>query len=176
MKFCSGCGSLLPNKHIPAGDTKERYVCTCCHLIHYQNPRNVVGTIPILGESILLCKRAIEPRRGYWTLPAGFMECGETIEECALRETWEEANAKVKLGALFSMQSVPKVGQVHFFYLAELSQNGFSAGHETLAVALFNEDNLPWEHIAFTTVSRTLKHFFSDRKKGAFHFHSGCID
>lgn len=127
MKFCSVCGHEVIAR-IPPGDNRERFVCDQCGTIHYQNPRNVVGTVPVWGEQVLLCRRAIEPRYGYWTLPAGFMEMGETTAEAAARETLEEAGARVEVQTLFTLLNVPQVHQVHLFYLARLVDPGFEAG------------------------------------------------
>lgn len=165
MKFCSECAhpvSLL----VPPDDNRPRYVCGQCGMIHYQNPKMVVGTIPVWeqnGETrVLLCKRAIEPRYGYWTLPAGFMENNETTSEAASRETLEEAGARVELHELFSLLNVPHVHQVHMFYRATLLDLDFAAGTESLEVALFTESEIPWDEIAFPTVGQTLQFFFSD--------------
>ena len=135
----------------------------------------VVGTIPEWEDRILLCRRAIEPRLGFWTLPAGFMELGETTAQAALRETLEEARARVELGEAFSLLSVPHVNQVHLFYRARLVDQNFAAGEETLEVRLFSENEIPWEAVAFRTISTTLRHFFSDRKEGQFRMHAGEI-
>ena len=132
----------------------------------------VVGSIPEFEGRLLLCRRAIEPRYGYWTLPAGFMENGETTAQGALRETREEAGAEVELGAPFSMISVPYVNQVHLFYRARLRALDFKPGEETLEVALWDEDKIPWRDIAFRTVGLTLKRWFADRGRGAFGFHA----
>lgn len=148
---------------MPAGDTRLRDCCDACGAIHYANPRPVVGTIPVWGEKILLCRRAIEPRRGFWTLPAGFLEVGESSSQGAQRETLEEANARVAMGALFSMIDIPTVEQVHIFYRARLLDLAFSAGEESLEVRLFRESEIPWGEIAFRTVEATLRLFFEDR-------------
>jgi ADP-ribose pyrophosphatase YjhB (NUDIX family) len=174
QKFCSTCGA--PNQRdTPPGHNRPRDVCTRCNTIHYINPRLVVGTIPVYGDKILLCKRAIEPRYGFWTLPAGFMECKESTEEGALRETWEEAGAKVSIDGLFSILDVPHVEQVHLFFKGQLIDGVFSSGTESLEVALFSEEEIPWENIAFRTVGLTLKWFFADRKKNAFDLHREVI-
>jgi ADP-ribose pyrophosphatase YjhB (NUDIX family) len=152
-----------------------RWVCDQCGDIHYENPKLVVGCIPTFEDRILLCRRAIEPRYGYWTLPAGFMENQETVAQAALRETMEEAGAKVELGAPFSMISVAHVNQVHVFYLARVADLTFKPGDETLEVGLFAEADLPWKDIAFRTVSLTLKRYLEDRAKGAFGFHAEDI-
>ncbi|HEY8609229.1 MAG TPA: NUDIX hydrolase [Noviherbaspirillum sp.] len=183
MKFCSECAqpvSLL----IPPDDNRLRYVCSQCGTIHYQNPKMVIGSIPLWeseGESrVLLCKRAIEPRYGFWTLPAGFMENDETTNEAALRETMEEAGARVELHELFSLLNVPHVHQVHMFYRATLLDLDYAAGVESLEVQLFTEAEIPWDEIAFPTVSHTLREFFADRKRirsegGGYHLHTRDI-
>jgi ADP-ribose pyrophosphatase YjhB (NUDIX family) len=171
MKFCANCGAAVV-KRVPPGDTLPRWVCDACGEIHYQNPKLVVGTVPEHEGRLLLCRRAIEPRYGYWTLPAGFMENGETVMQAALRETLEEAGAYVDVGAPYSMISVPYVNQVHVFYLARLRGVEFKPGEETLEVAMFSEAEIPWDQVAFRTVAATLRHWFADRKRGAFGFHA----
>ncbi|MCD8523912.1 MAG: NUDIX hydrolase [Saccharospirillaceae bacterium] len=161
MKYCSQCASEM-SFTIPAGDNRPRFVCSACHTIFYQNPRIVAGTLPIHNGQVLLCRRAIEPRRGFWTLPAGFMENGESTEQAALRETWEEARAHVELQSLFSMITVPHIDQVHIFFLAVLPHAEFGAGEESLEVALFKEEDIPWQELAFPTVSQTLKRYFAE--------------
>ncbi len=180
MKFCSNCGHAVVLR-TPEGDTRPRHVCDNCHTIHYVNPRNVVGTIPVWQDKILLCKRAIEPRYGYWTLPAGFMEIGETTAEAASRETLEEAGARVTIGELYSMLNVPHVHQVHLFYLATLDDLDIAPGEESLEVELFDEADIPWDELAFPTVIHTLKFFFADRAAGnlartSFRLHTLDID
>jgi ADP-ribose pyrophosphatase YjhB (NUDIX family) len=157
---------------VPPGDTLPRWVCDRCGDIHYENPRLVVGAIPEYQGRILLCRRAIEPRYGYWTLPAGFMENDETTAQAALRETLEEAGASVELLAPFSMISVPRVNQVHLFYGARLRELDFKPGEETLELALYEEARVPWKEIAFRTVGLTLEHWFADRRSGRFGFHA----
>ena len=159
----------------PEGDNRERSCCNNCGAIHYVNPTLVVGTIPVYQNKVLLCKRAIEPRYGFWTLPAGFMELKETTHEGALRETQEEAGASVELGPLFSMFDVLQADQVHLFFLAEMKHMEFSAGIESLDVRLFSEDEIPWDELAFKTVSKTLQLFFSDRKSGQYTLHTGDV-
>jgi ADP-ribose pyrophosphatase YjhB (NUDIX family) len=176
MKFCSECGSTNVTLRIPEGDTLPRNVCGECGTIHYQNPRVVVGTLPVWEGKVLLCKRAIEPRLGLWTLPAGFLENGETVEQGALRETLEEANARVELGELYSMITLLHVHQVYMMFRAELSDLDFGPGPESLEVRLFDEAEVPWEAIAFRTITRTLRCWFLDRKLGAFAFRSSAID
>jgi ADP-ribose pyrophosphatase YjhB (NUDIX family) len=174
MKFCSNCGAQVV-KRVPPGDSLPRWVCDQCGEIHYQNPRLVVGSIPEYEGRVLLCRRAIEPRYAYWTLPAGFMENDETAAQAALRETLEEAGARVELGAPFSMVSVPRVNQVHLFYCARLVDLEFRPGEETLEVVLFEEAKIPWDEIAFRTVGYTLKRWFEDRARGGFGFHAHDI-
>ncbi len=168
MKFCCDCGAPV-TQLIPEMDNKLRDVCTACNTIHYQNPNIVAGTLPVHNEEILLCKRAIEPRKGYWTLPAGFMENEETTQQAAIRETTEEANANVELSHLLSMIDVPHISQVHMFFYAELTDLNFHSGPESLEVKLFKEDEIPWEEIAFPTVKRTLRHYLSERKEKSDH-------
>lgn len=175
MNYCSHCGHHPVARLIPPGDTRERFVCTACGTIHYQNPRNVGGTIPVWGDAVLLCRRAIEPRRGFWTLPAGFMELGETTSQCAARETLEEAGARVEIESLFSLLNVPHVEQIHFFYLARLLDTDIEAGEESLEVRLFTEDEIPWDDIAFPTVTQTLRFYFADRRAGQYSLHTADI-
>lgn len=174
MKFCSACASPLELK-IPTGDNRERHCCNHCGAIHYINPKIVVGTIPTYRGKVLLCKRAIEPRYGFWTLPAGFMELKETTHEGALRETWEEAGARVALGPLFTMFDVLRAEQVHLFFRATLEEPVFCAGEESLDVRLFDEQDIPWDELAFKTVTQTLKLFFEDRRQGCYSLHTGDV-
>lgn len=158
LRHCTECGTAV-NYRVPADDNRERAVCPACGHVQYQNPLNVVGTLPLAEDGrVLLCRRAIEPRRGLWTLPAGFMELGETVEAGALRETSEEAGARVELLGLMAMIDVLHVGQVHFFYRARLLDLDFSPGEESLEVRLFHWDELPWDELAFRTVRLTLEH------------------
>jgi len=174
MKYCSQCGSAVVHK-VPKDDNRPRYVCVSCNEIHYQNPNIVAGTLPVYGSQVLLCRRAIEPCYGFWTLPAGFMENLETTDEAALRETWEEAQAKVRLDGLFTVINVPQISQVHMYYRATLTKKQFAAGSESLEVALFDEENIPWDELAFPTVKRSLQLFFQDRKNGCFGVHVSDI-
>ena len=175
MKFCSNCGAAVVRR-VPPGDTLPRWVCDECGVVHYRNPLLVVGSIPERDGRILLCRRAIEPRYGYWTLPAGFMENDETAGQGALRETMEEAGARIELGEPFSLISVPHVNQVHLFYRARLVDLDFRPGEETLEVAMYEEAQIPWKDIAFRTVGLTLKLWFADRAKGSFGFHAQDLD
>lgn len=169
MKFCSQCGKDVAVA-IPEGDNRERHVCNHCSTIHYQNPRIITGTLPVLDNRVLLCKRAIEPRLGLWTLPAGFMENGETTEQGAIRETWEEARANVKIDALYTLFNLPQINQVYFFYRGTLSDINFGPGPESLEVELFYEHEIPWQDLAFPVITETLKHYFADLKENAFPF------
>jgi ADP-ribose pyrophosphatase YjhB (NUDIX family) len=168
MKFCSECANPV-SFIVPPDDNRPRFVCSNCGTIHYQNPKMVIGSIPVWEEDgklqILLCKRAIEPRYGFWTLPAGFMENNETTEQAAKRETEEEAGANIELQGLFSLLNVPHVHQVHMFYRAKLLDLNYAAGTESLEVKLFAEKDIPWDDLAFPTVSNTLKFFFADHAK-----------
>lgn len=172
IQFCKSCGAPARYRIPDDGDTKERAVCTACQLVHYENPLNVVGTIPVWEGLVLLCKRNIEPRKGKWTLPAGFMELQETTAEGAARETVEESGAQFELGPLFSLINVARVGQVHLFYRAELTSAAFDPGTETMEARLFAEADIPWSDLAFHTVQETLRRFFADRAAGHFGFHA----
>ncbi|MBL8395199.1 MAG: NUDIX hydrolase [Candidatus Accumulibacter sp.] len=174
MNFCSQCGGPV-QLAIPAGDSLPRHVCQHCGSIHYLNPKLVVGCIAEWQDRILLCRRSIAPRYGRWTLPAGFMENGETTSQAAIRETLEEACARVDIRQLFSLVNVPHINQVHLFYRAQLLDPDFSAGLETLEAELFAEDSLPWKSLAFQSVTLSLQAYFSDRKAGHFGFHEETI-
>ena len=182
MNYCSECAHPVALS-IPEGDNRPRYVCAQCNTVHYENPKLVIGSLPVWesnGElKVLLCKRAIEPRAGYWTLPAGFMENKETTAEAAIRETEEEAGANIELGPLFTLLNVSHVHQVHLFYLARLRDLDFAPGIESLDVRLFTEAQIPWDDLAFPTIRATLELFFADRVKiregGSYGFHTGDI-
>lgn len=167
MKFCSECGQSVTAR-VPDGDTRSRFVCDHCQTIHYQNPRIVAGCLAVYDQQVLLCRRAIEPRLGYWTLPAGFMENGETTEEAALRETWEEARATLQQQELYMLFNLPHINQVYMFFRGELADLDFSAGEESLEVRLFHEHEIPWDELAFPTVGKTLKQYFIDRQEQTF--------
>ena len=171
IKHCRACGAPAQYR-VPADDNRERATCTVCGTIHYENPLNVVGTVPVWQDQVLLCRRNIEPRYGLWTLPAGFMELGETLRDGALRETIEEAGAQVEMQELYTLLNVVRVGQVHFFYRAQLLDTRFDPGPETIEARLFREDEIPWEQIAFRTVKETLRRWFDDRRQGQFGFHT----
>src|SRR5512135_99375 len=174
MNFCSHCGSPV-SLRVPPGDSLPRFVCERCGTIHYQNPKLVIGAIPEWQDKILLCRRAIEPRLGMWTLPAGFMVNAETTVEAAQRETLEEACARIEVGELFSLINVPHINQVHLVYRARLLDLEFGPGAETLEVALFHESDIPWEEIAFRSMSMALRYYFSDRRTGRYRLHSDDI-
>ena len=174
MKYCSNCGARVVHR-IPQGDTLPRYVCDACNTIHYQNPKMIVGCVAQWEGRILLCRRAIEPRYGLWTVPAGFLENGETISDGALRETLEEANARVALDALYALYNLPHIAQIYMLFRARLLDLEFHAGAETLETRLFAEHEIPWNELAFVTVRNTLTHYFNDRKRGEFGFHLGTV-
>ncbi len=173
IKHCRTCGA--PTRYaVPEGDNRERATCSACGTVHYENPTNIVGTVPVWEEKVLLCRRNIEPRYGLWTLPAGFMELGETSAEGALRETVEEAGANIELQELFTVMNVVRVGQIHLYYRARLRDTRFEPGPETIEAQLFEENDIPWEQLAFRTVKETLRCFFEDRRRGQFGLH--CAD
>ena len=165
MKFCSSCGASVTFR-VPDGDNRERYVCNECKTIHYQNPNIVAGCIPEWEGRVLLCKRAIEPRYGLWTLPAGFMENGETTEQAALRETHEEAGACVEIAGLFGIFSIPHISQVYLLYRGELCDGIYAAGQESLQCRLFNEKEIPWEKLAFPVMDETLRRYYRVKNEG----------
>ena len=160
MKYCSDCGQTVSNK-MADGDTRSRWICDACGTVHYQNPKIVVGCVPERDGKILLCKRAIEPRSGYWTVPAGFMELGESIAQGAARETREEACAEVEIGHLFASVDVVEAGQVHLFFTAKLLGD-FAAGDETLEAQMYAEEDIPWDDIAFRSGLYALEKYFED--------------
>ncbi len=166
-KHCRECGTAVEYR-VPADDNRERAVCPSCATVHYENPLNVVGTVPFWEDKVLLCRRNIEPQYGLWTLPAGFMELGETTAEGALRETVEEAGARFDLLDLYSIVNIARVGQVHFFYRAQLLSTDFDPGPETIEARLFSESEVRWEELAFRTVRTTLEHYFADLRRGRF--------
>jgi len=174
MKYCSQCGSRV-GLSVPAGDDRPRHVCGACGAVHYQNPKIVVGAIPEWEDRILLCRRAIEPRSGFWTLPAGFMELGETAQQGAARETIEEAGARVEIGELYGFFNLPHIDQVYLLFRGRLLDLDFSPGAESFAVGLFAEADIPWDELAFPVVKETLKLYFRDRAEGGFALHSGDI-
>lgn len=167
MKFCSDCGGSIALR-VPLGDDRERFVCEACDAIHYVNPRVIVGCLPVYEDKVLMCKRAIEPRHGYWTLPAGFMENGETTEQGAARETWEEARAQVRNLHLYRVFDVPYISQVYMFYRCEVEDGLFGVGPESLESGLYGEDEIPWDNIAFPVVKKALRAYFEDRRRDEY--------
>jgi len=176
MKFCTYCGEKV-SVGIPENDNRERFICISCETIHYQNPNIVAGVLPIYknteGEDkVLLCKRAIEPRYGYWTLPAGFMENGESVEEAALRESVEEANLTLDNMQLYTIMSLVNINQVYMMFKADITDKDFSPGIESLETELFSEDEIPWDELAFPIMTKTLQHYFEDRKSQVYPVHN----
>ena len=174
MKYCPQCGAAVDYR-IPPGDMLPRHVCPSCTTIHYQNPKLVIGCVAEWEGQILLCRRAIEPRLGYWTLPAGFMENGESTSEAALRETLEEACARIRIDGLFALINLPSINQVHLFYRGQLLDTAFAAGEESLETSLFYEETVPWQDLAFRSVTLCLRDYFADRKIGRFKFHEATL-
>ena len=174
MIFCPACGARV-SLEIPPGDNRRRHVCRSCGSIHYQNPKVVVGCLPEWKGKLLLCRRAIEPRHGFWTLPAGFLENGETMEQGAVREAREEANANLEVHGLYTIFSIPHIGQVYAFYRARLLDRDFHAGDESLDVRLFDEAEIPWDELAFPVVHKTLELWGEDRRTGGFRTHAGDV-
>ncbi len=170
MNYCSKCGQPV-RRETPAGDNRERDVCGACGTVHYVNPTVVLGCVPTWNDKILLCKRAIEPRYGYWTVPAGFMEVGETMAQGAARETREEALAEVEIGDLLALVDVIRARQVHVFFRAFLRTDQYGAGEESLETELFDEKDIPWDDIAFPSVTYALQRFIDDRRRGASDVH-----
>jgi ADP-ribose pyrophosphatase YjhB (NUDIX family) len=174
VKYCSQCGQPV-SLRVPEGDNRPRHVCDQCRTIHYRNPNIVAGTVPVWEDKILLCRRAIEPRYGLWTLPAGFMENGETMEQAALRESQEEANARVEIENIYTLISLPSVNQVYVMYRARLLDLDFHPGQESLEVDLFSQQDIPWDKLAFRTIQYTLEQYFADRPGGQFPVHTHAI-
>lgn len=174
MPFCAACGQPTQQR-LPPGDNRLREVCTACNTVHYDNPRLVVGTLPEWQGRVLLCRRAIEPRRGYWTLPAGFLECGESMLDGALRESREEAGASVLQPALYCLFDIPYISQVHVFYRGELAEGRFEAGIESLEAALFRPEDIPWDELAFTVNRLALEYWLQDREQGQYPVHTQVL-
>jgi len=174
MKYCSSCGETVVQK-IPEGDNRERYVCPSCDTVHYQNPRIIAGCIAEHDNKILLCKRAIEPRYGLWTLPAGFMENGETTLQAAARETYEEANAKIQQISLYCTYSIPHISQVYMMYRGTLVDGFAEPGTESLETKLYSENEIPWNELAFPVISETLKLYYKDKRADDFRVRNGEI-
>lgn len=169
MNYCTACGGPLV-RIVPKGDNVNRHVCRGCGEIHYLNPKMVVGTVPVYGDKLLLCRRAIEPARGKWTLPAGYLENGETTAECAVRETREEAGAELTNLRPYTLINLPFINQIYFMYLADMAGNNFKPGQESLDVRLFSASNIPWSQIAFSSISEVLKLYSTDQDGGHFPF------
>lgn len=174
MKYCSYCGAKLTFK-IPVGDDRPRFLCNACNTVHYENPKMVVGCIPEWGDRILMCRRAIQPRHGKWTLPAGYLENGETVSEAAKREAFEEARARLENLTPYALFNLTFVNEVYLMFRANLVDSNFEPGEESLEVKLMMEDEIPWENIAFPVIRETLVRYFKDRETGYFSFHMGDI-
>lgn len=174
MNYCSQCGAEVALK-VPVGDLLPRHVCDTCQTIHYLNPKIVVGCIAEWDHQILLCRRAIEPKAGLWTFPAGFMETGETVEQAAARETREEANAEVDIASLYGVFSLPHVSQVYVVFRGRMRAPEFGAGSESLEVRLVHPEKIPWERLAFPVIHETLVRYVRDRSRGRFAVHVGLI-
>ncbi len=167
IKYCNLCGGPVAFR-VPAGDNLPRHVCEACGEIHYQNPKIVAGCIPEWEGRILLCRRAIEPRHGLWTIPAGFMENRETVQQAAARETDEEAMAKVRVSDLYAIYNIPHISQVYMIFRGELVDGRFAPGPESLETALYDEDQIPWDEMAFAVITRALTRYYEDRRRGVF--------
>jgi ADP-ribose pyrophosphatase YjhB (NUDIX family) len=167
VNFCPQCASPLVQR-VPPGDDRPRDVCDACGAVHYSNPKIVAGCVPVWEDRVLICRRAIAPRHGLWTLPAGFMENGESTQEAARRETLEEANARVEVGDLYCYLNIPRISQVYVIFLARLLDLDFSPGAESQEVVLCRREQIPWDRIAFPSIEITLRHFFEDRERGSF--------
>jgi len=174
MNFCSNCGSDKIGLIVPKGDNRPRYVCAACQVIHYQNPNIVAGCLPVWEDKVLLCRRAIEPRHGFWNVPSGYLENGETVAEGAMREVWEEAEAKVDLQYLISLYNLPKINQIYLHFIGDLVDGEFGIGEESLECALFTEETIPWEEMAFTSSTFTLRRYFENRRAVRRMLHRGA--
>ena len=174
MNYCSNCGNTV-ELGTPPGDDRPRHLCPSCGTIHYENPKVVVGCIPEMGDKILLCRRAIEPRSGMWTLPAGYLENGETVAQGAQRETLEEAGARIEIIAPYALFNISYVSQIYVMFRARMLNDHFEAGHESSDVRFFAESEIPWNEIAFTVIEATLRQYFKDKPTGSFPFHMGDI-
>jgi ADP-ribose pyrophosphatase YjhB (NUDIX family) len=174
MNYCTNCGAPV-RPRVPPGDDRPRYVCDKCHTIHYENPKMVVGCIPEWEDKLLLCRRAIEPRSGLWTIPAGFLENGETVVEGARREALEEARTKVEISDLYTLFDLTHINQVYLIFRARLLDHDYMPGEETVEVRLLEEKEIPWDDIAFPSIKKTLRLYFKDRPTGVFPLHMGTI-
>ena len=173
MNFCSNCGAVNLEFIIPKGDSRPRHVCKNCEVIHYSNPKMVVGCLPIWEDKVLLCKRAIEPRYGFWNVPSGYLENGETADAGAAREVWEEAEAKVEIIGVHSVYSIPQINQIYIHYLAHLVDGKFGVGEESLESKLFTKEEIPWKELAFTSSTFSIKRYFDDVRDGTRKTHIG---
>lgn len=174
MNFCSRCGGPVESR-VPAGDDRPRFVCPACGLVHYQNPKMVVGCVPEWEDRILLCRRAIEPRHGWWTIPAGYLENGETLLEGARRETLEEAGARVEDLELYTVFDLIQIHQIYLIFRGRLADTGFAPGPESLETRLFREEEIPWDTVAFSAIRETLRRYYQDRRSGRFPVHIGPV-
>ena len=174
MNHCSQCGETLI-RGVPPGDDRERYICPACGIVHYENPRMVVGCIPQWQGRVLLCRRSIDPRRGTWTVPAGYLENGESVEHGTQRELTEEACASASELLPYGLYNIRHVNQVYLIFIARLASEEFGPGEESLEVRLFDQDAIPWEELAFPVVEMVLRRYFEDAKRGAFPFHIGDV-
>ena len=170
MKYCTQCGSKLTYR-IPEGDDRLRFICDTCQTIHYQNPKLVVGCIPMWEDRILLCRRSIEPRYGKWTIPAGYFEQGETVEAGAKRELHEEAGATVEFLEPYALYNLPFISQVYLIFRGTLQDKNFRSGYESLETLLFKEHEIPWDDLAFTVIKEVLRRYYKDFLKGVFPFY-----
>ncbi|RMG84329.1 MAG: NUDIX domain-containing protein [Bacteroidetes bacterium] len=175
MNFCSHCGAGDLAFEVPEGDNRPRFICRQCGVIHYQNPRIIAGCLPVWEDKVLLCRRAIEPRKGFWNVPAGFLENGETVEAGACREVWEEACARVEIIGIHALYSIPRINQVYIHFLGTLVGGNFGVGEESLESRLFTEAGIPWDDIAFHSSEFALRRFFEDRQKGIRRVHIGSL-
>jgi len=174
MNYCSECGAKVVLE-IPEADNRHRHICRSCRTVHYCNPKIIAGCIPEWGDQILLCKRGIKPRYGLWTLPAGHMETGESTPEAAVRETLEEANAKVEILGLYMVINLIDVDQLYMMYRARLLDREYSSGAESLEVGLYHEQEIPWETLAFPSIRETLRYYYRDRQAGCYRIRTGEI-
>jgi ADP-ribose pyrophosphatase YjhB (NUDIX family) len=163
------------SRRIPPGDLLSRFVCDTCQTIHYQNPKIVVGCLPECGDQLLLCRRAIDPRTGFWTFPAGFMEQGESAEQAAARETLEEAEADVEITSLYAVFSLPHISQVYMIFRGTMRSPDYGAGSESLEAQLFHLDSIPWDSLAFPVIAEALRHYVEDKERGLFDVHVGIV-
>ena len=175
MKFCSQCGHTV-SQLVPLGDSRLRYVCDHCQTVHYQNPNIVAGCVPVWGTQVLLCRRAIEPRLGYWTLPAGFMDSGETTEQAALREVWEESGVRAEIVSPYSIFSVPKISEVYIIFRAIALEITGQSGPETMDYKFFAPEEIPWEQIYYPAIRQILERYILERQAGVYGIYMGNDD